>query len=140
MYIVLQKYYIGSAKYLFFGKCLKKTTEYFLKYIFFYLKVQFFRLIMENNFIQMAASAGQIIVYTIGPIFKHIIGCVQLCFTNGNGVKSSNGVKSQLRGSFGCVPRSVVLWNQMVPISFNILQFLWTKIRSTWPNNDRHWL
>ena len=30
---------------------------------------------MENNFIQMAA-------YTIGPIFKHIIDCVQLYFTN----------------------------------------------------------
>ena len=30
---------------------------------------------MENNFIQMA--------YTIGPIIKHIIDCVQLYFTNG---------------------------------------------------------
>ena len=38
---------------------------------------------MENNFIQMAASANQIVAYTIGPIFKHIIDCVQLCFTNG---------------------------------------------------------
>ena len=38
---------------------------------------------MENNFIQMAASAGQAIAYTIGLIFKHIIGCVQLYFTNG---------------------------------------------------------
>ena len=28
---------------------------------------------MENNFIQMAASAGQTVAYTIGPIFKHII-------------------------------------------------------------------
>ena len=46
--------------------------------IFFYLKVQFFRLIMENNFIQMAASAGHAVAYTIGPIFKHIIDCVQL--------------------------------------------------------------
>ena len=34
---------------------------------------------MENNFIQMAASA----TYTIDPIFKHIIDCVQLYFTNG---------------------------------------------------------
>ena len=34
---------------------------------------------MENNFIQMAASAG----HTTGPIFKHIIDCVQLYFTNG---------------------------------------------------------
>ena len=51
----------------FFGKCLKKTTEYFLKFIFFYLKVQTFRLIMENNFIQMAASAGH-----FPPLFKRI--------------------------------------------------------------------
>ena len=38
---------------------------------------------MENNFIQMAASAGHALVYTIGPIFKHIIDSVQLYFTNG---------------------------------------------------------
>ena len=31
---------------------------------------------MENNFIQMAASAGHAVAYTIGPIFKHIIDCV----------------------------------------------------------------
>ena len=31
---------------------------------------------MENNFIQMAVSAGHVVVYTIGPIFKHIIGCI----------------------------------------------------------------
>ena len=65
-----------------FGKCFKKTTEYFLKF-FFYLKVQSFRLILENNFIQMAASAGNTEAYTIAPIFKHIIDCVQLYFTNG---------------------------------------------------------
>ena len=28
---------------------------------------------MENNFIQMAASAGHVVAYTIGPIFKYII-------------------------------------------------------------------
>ena len=38
---------------------------------------------MENNFIQMAASAGHAVSYTIGPIFKHIIDGVQLYFTNG---------------------------------------------------------
>ena len=38
---------------------------------------------MENNFIQKAASAGHAVGYTIGSIFKHIIGCVQLYFTNG---------------------------------------------------------
>ena len=37
---------------------------------------------MENNFIQMAASAGLAIAYRIGPIFKHIIDCVQLHFKN----------------------------------------------------------
>ena len=26
---------------------------------------------MENNFIQMAASADHTVTYTIGPIFKH---------------------------------------------------------------------
>ena len=38
---------------------------------------------MENNFIQMAASAGPAVAYKIGPIFKHIIDFVQLYFTNG---------------------------------------------------------
>ena len=28
---------------------------------------------MENNFIQMAASAGHAVAYTIGSIFKRII-------------------------------------------------------------------
>ena len=32
---------------------------------------------MENNFIQMAASADHAVAYTIGPIHKHI-DCVQL--------------------------------------------------------------
>ena len=38
---------------------------------------------MENNFIQMAASADYAVAYMIGPIFKHIIDSVQLYFTNG---------------------------------------------------------
>ena len=38
---------------------------------------------MENNFIQMAVSAGHAVAYTIGLIFKHIIDCKQLNFTNG---------------------------------------------------------
>ena len=38
---------------------------------------------MENNFIQMAASAGYAVAYTIGPNFKHIIDCVPLYFING---------------------------------------------------------
>ena len=32
---------------------------------------------MENNFIQMAVSAGHAETYTVGPIFKHI-DCVEL--------------------------------------------------------------
>ena len=38
---------------------------------------------MENNLIKMAASASQAVAYTIGPIFKLIIFCVQLYLTNG---------------------------------------------------------
>ena len=38
---------------------------------------------MENNFIQIAASAGHAVANTIGPIFKYIIDWVQLYFTNG---------------------------------------------------------
>ena len=37
---------------------------------------------MKNNLVQMAASAGHAVAYTIGPIFKHI-DCVQLYFING---------------------------------------------------------
>ena len=38
---------------------------------------------MVNDFIQIANSAGHAVAYMIGPIFKHIIDCVQLYFTNG---------------------------------------------------------
>ena len=38
---------------------------------------------MDNNIIQMAASAGHAVAYAIGPDFKYIIDCVQLYFTNG---------------------------------------------------------
>ena len=38
---------------------------------------------MEHNFIQIAASAGHAVAYTIDAIFKHIIEYVQLYFTNG---------------------------------------------------------
>ena len=47
----------------FLGNALKKSLEYILKF-FFYSKVQFFRLIMENNFIQISASAGDAVAYT----------------------------------------------------------------------------
>ena len=33
---------------------------------------------MENNSIQVAPSAGYAVAYTIGPIFKHFVDCVQL--------------------------------------------------------------
>ena len=36
---------------------------------------------MENNFIQIAASAA--VAFPIGPLFKHIVDCVQLYFTKG---------------------------------------------------------
>ena len=51
----------------------------------FKIKLQniFPNLIMKNNFIQMAPSAGHAATNTIVPIFKHIIDCVQLDFTNG---------------------------------------------------------
>ena len=38
---------------------------------------------MENNFIQMVASTAHAVAYIIGSIFKQIIDCVQLYFTNG---------------------------------------------------------
>ena len=38
---------------------------------------------MKNNFIQMAASAGHAVAYSIGSIFKHIIDFEHLYFTNG---------------------------------------------------------
>ena len=70
----------GSARYLFFlwkilSKKKKTTLNIFLNF-FFYLKVQSFRLITANNFIQVAASADHAVAYTIGPIFKHISDCV----------------------------------------------------------------
>ena len=74
---------IGFAKYLFFGNVLEKKLLKIFSNFFLYLKVQSLRLIMENNFIQMAALTGHAVDYTIGTIFKHIIDCVQLYFTNG---------------------------------------------------------
>ena len=47
----------GPPNTFFLENGLKKTTEYLFKF-FFYLKVKSFPLIMENNFIQMTASAG----------------------------------------------------------------------------------
>ena len=62
---------------------LKKKLLSIFSNFFFYLKVEFFRLLMENNFIEMAGSTGHAVAYTIGPIFTQIIDCVELYFTNG---------------------------------------------------------
>ena len=70
-------YRVRQIPLFFFGKCLKKKLLNIFPNSFFCLKVQSFRLIMENNFIQMAVSVGHIVAYTIRPIFKHIIDCVQ---------------------------------------------------------------
>ena len=70
---------IGCPKYIFLENALKKNYWIFSQNF----KVQSFRLIMENNFIQMAASAGHAVAYMISIIFNHIIDCVQLYFING---------------------------------------------------------
>ena len=70
VFIIILKENKGSAKYFFLGNAKKKILN-ILSNFFFYLKVQFFRLIMENNFIQMAVSAGHAVAYTIGPIEAH---------------------------------------------------------------------
>ena len=79
---IILYFYIGPPNTSFLQNTLKKLLNIFSNF-FFYLKVQSFWLIMENNFIQMAASAGHGVAYTIGSIFKHIIDCVQLYITNG---------------------------------------------------------
>ena len=38
---------------------------------------------MENTFIEMAASTGHIVAYTIGPIFDRFIDGVHVYFTIG---------------------------------------------------------
>ena len=55
--------------FFFLENPLKRTTEYFLKFLDL-LKVQSFRLILEGNFVQMAASAGHVVAYTIDSIFS----------------------------------------------------------------------
>ena len=64
-------YRVRQKTSFFLENALKKTTKFFAKKnFFFFLKVQFFLLVMENNFLQMAASAVHAVVYTICPIFK----------------------------------------------------------------------
>ena len=78
--LLSKNFFIGPAKYLFYENALKKNQLNIFSNFFFYLKVQSFRLIMENNFVQMA---GHAVTYTIDPIFNHIIDCKLLYFTNG---------------------------------------------------------
>ena len=68
---------------------------------------------MENNFIQMAASAGHAVGYTIVTIFKHIIDCVQLYFTNGF-TKTGRQTSSVASAMWHLAPSC---WNQMLPKS-----------------------
>ena len=64
---------VSPNTFFFFGKCFKKKLLNIFSNFFFYLKLQSFRLKVENNFIQIAASAGHAVAYTIVSIFKHII-------------------------------------------------------------------
>ena len=64
--------------FFFFENALKPLNIF--SNLFFHLKAQSFRLIMENNFFQMAALTRHAVAYAIGPIFKHIIDYVQLYF------------------------------------------------------------
>ena len=89
---------------------LKKLLNIFSNF-FFYLKVHSFRLITENNFIQMAASAGHAVAYTISPIFKHIIDCVLLYFTNTKTGRKTSSIASTVRHA------APSCWNQILPIS-----------------------
>ena len=74
---MIKKYRVRQITIFF--NALKTTTEYFLKFPFLIEST-----ILPDCFhsIQISASAGQAVAYTIGPIFKHIIDCVQLYFTN----------------------------------------------------------
>ena len=63
---------------------------------------------MENNFIQMTASTGHLVAYTIGSIFKHIIeGGQIISFVAYNAIFKNTAQNIQC--SFGCVARSAVL-------------------------------
>ena len=69
----------GSAKYIFFWKMLKKTIEYFLKFLFLFqstiLPVNNF-----NNFIQRAASAGQAVADHVVQFLSTLL--IVCSFTN----------------------------------------------------------
>ena len=80
----VRNYRVRQIPFLF-GICFKKKLLNISSNFFFIWKYNpsgIIRQIIKNNFIQMAASAGHAVAYTIGSIFKHIIDCVQLYFTN----------------------------------------------------------
>ena len=100
----------GPPNTYFLENALKKTTEYFLKFSF-YLKVQSFRLIMENNFIQMAALTDHAVAHTIQflstlsivcscilPMASRIVFFKASIVSGLSAYHLSNGIKSQLRG------------------------------------------
>ena len=70
----------GLPNTFFLENSLKKLLNIFSNF-FFYLKIQSFRLIAENNFIQMTASVGHEVAFAICLIF--IIDCMQLYITSG---------------------------------------------------------
>ena len=59
------KHIQGPPNTFFLENAFKKKLLNIFSNSFLYLKVQSFQLIMENNFIQMAASAGHAVAYTI---------------------------------------------------------------------------
>ena len=59
-------YNTGFAKFLFFGKCFKRTTtEYFLKFIFLF-ESTILPVNNGKNFILMAASPGHAVADRLG--------------------------------------------------------------------------
>ena len=58
----------GPPNNFFLENAYKKTTEYFLKFPFLFEegRIVLFQLIMEINFIQITALAGNAVAYTIG--------------------------------------------------------------------------
>ena len=67
----------GQPNTVFLENALKKTTEYFLKFLFLFESIIPTARIMENN------NGNNKWSYTIGTIFNHIIDYVQLDFNNG---------------------------------------------------------
>ena len=66
--------------FFLFGKCFKqKLLNIFPNFFFFFF---FWKLIMQNNFIQMAALAGHTVAYTIDNAFKNWTDRVGYCVAN----------------------------------------------------------